>query len=507
MDIKNEVNSLVSSAVLIFLGALMSSASGLIERVVLVRFLSQSNYGEVNLGITILFLGGTLAMFGFNQGIPRYMSRFSSDKDIRGAWYTGFTISITLAILLSGILLFARDIILTRFFENSGSIKILVVFALVIPFHVGLKSGISGIRGMEQTLYRVYTMDLLYPISRVLLIGVFLWAGLDVLAAGYAYLLAIAVSFIFVIYFLNRIITLHGATNFYWGEMIRFSAPLMIATVIVTLMLHTDTLMVGYFQSSADVGLYSAAYPLAQSLMMVISSFGFLYLPLASRLDAMDSHDELDSIYTLTTKWIYIVTFPAFLVFISFSEDVISIFFGDQYIAAASAFSILVIGFFTNAAAGRCRETISALGYTNYNLIINGTAFVFNFILNLILIPQYSYTGAAIASATAYFVTNLLAITVMKWKFDITPFSRQSVRVYALLPMILLPVGFGASQFITLSVLYLPIALVVIGIITLCLVVVIGGIQAEDNIIITYIEEKMDREIPIVKKYIPEYED
>lgn len=503
MDIEDEVNSLVSSAVLVFFGALLSSGSGLIERVILARFLSQANYGEVSLGITILFLGVTVAMFGFYQGVPRYMSRFDSLEDTRGALYTGFVVSLTLAVLLSGVLLLGREFVLDTLFENPASGEVLIVFILAIPLFVGLRATIGGIRGMEQTRYRVYTMDLLFPVGKVLLLGVFLWIGLDILAAGYAYLLALGAAFVVSLYLLNKLITLRGSARFHWGEMTRFSAPLMISTIIVTLLTRTDTLMIGFFQPSVDVALYTAAYPIAQALSMVISSFGFLYLPLASRLDAVDSHEDLDRVYTLTTKWIFIVTFSPFIVFFAFSGDVLAIFFGERYIAAASAFAVLSLGFFTNAAAGRCRETISALGYTNYNLVINATAFVLNFILNLVLIPRYSYFGAAVASATAYLITNIFAIAVLKWQFDITPFSRHSVRVYILLPTLLLPVALGISRVFTLSVLYLPVALVLIGLVSLIVVVGGGGVQAEDRILVTYLEEKTGREIPMVRKYIP----
>jgi len=506
MDIEEELGTLVSSAVLIFFGAVLSSGSGLVERIILARFLSQGEYGEVNLGITILFLSVTVSMFGFYQGIPRYMSRFESEEDIRGAWYTGLGISALLAVLLSGTLLLGRRFVLGALFESPGSGGVLIVFIITIPIFVGLRAVISGIRGMEQTRYRVYTIDLLYPVSKVALLGILLWVGLDTIAAGYAYLLALAMVLLISLYLLNRLISLRGPARFRWGEMTRFSAPLMISTIIGTLLVRSDTLMVGFFQPSSDVGLYTAAYPIAQALLMIISSFGFLYLPLASRLDAFDSHGELDKVYTLTTKWIFIVTFSPFLVFFAFSSDVLAIFFGGQYTAAAGTFAVLSLGFFTNAAAGRCRETISALGYTNYNLALNAAAFALNFILNLILIPRYSYFGAAVASAAAYFVTNILAIAVLKRQFDITPFSPHSLRVYVLLPTLLLPLGIGVSRVLTLSTVQLPVALVVVGIATLIVVVAVGGVQSEDSILVTYLEEKIGREIPVVRSYIPEEE-
>lgn len=135
---------------------------------------------------------------------------------------------------------------------------------------------------------------------------------------------------------------------------------------------------------------------------------------------------------------------------------------------------------------------------------INASAFILNFGLNLILIPQFSYVGAAVASAVAYLATNTLAIGILRLKFGISPFSRHSIRVYGLLPLLLLPVGLGASRIFTLSVLSLPIALVLVGIASLIVVFLVGGIQTEDAILVSYIEEKIDREIPLVRNYIPD---
>jgi len=143
------------------------------------------------------------------------------------------------------------------------------------------------------------------------------------------------------------------------------------------------------------------------------------------------------------------------------------------------------------------------LGYTNYNLAVNATAFALNFGLNLVLIPQYSYVGAAIASAAAYLVTNILAIGVLKQKFNITPFSRHSLRVYIILPIFMIPLALSVSHFVSLTAIHLPIALVATGIVTLFVVVAVGGVQAEDSILLNYLEAKIGQEIPVARNYIP----
>ncbi|WP_227379170.1 flippase [Haladaptatus halobius] len=504
MGTERELQSLLSSASLVFVGAVFYSVGNLLERIVIGRGLSTAAYGEVSIALTIMSLAGTLALLGFSQGVPRYVARFDDKRDIRGTWLTGILFTGAVAVVLVGLIIFNANFITSQLFDSSASSQLILIFALTIPLYVWYQVGVGGIRGLENTIYKIFVGDLLYPLGRVLLLGVLLSLGFGAMAAGYAYFVSAAVVFLVSHYLLNRLFPLVGSFRLHIREIAVFSAPLVVSSVLADLLTRTDTVMLGYFTTSHEVGLYSSAYPLANGLLLALSSFGFLYLPLASRLDANGKRDEIATIYQLTTKWIFIVTFPAFLLFVVSPDDVLTVFFGSRYAHGALALAILSIGFFTEAAGGRNRETLSALGHTKLILVGNAIAYVLNLLMNLVLIPTYGFIGASVASAIANITLNVFMVAVLWSKFGITPFSRWTVRTITRVPLLLIPPTVLLMQTITLSIFTLPLALVGAAVATLTIISTQGCLQPEDKVVIDFVEGVINTKLPFLHGYVPE---
>jgi O-antigen/teichoic acid export membrane protein len=76
---------------------------GLVERVVIARTLSVGAYGEVSTGIAIMSFGAIVALVGFKQAIPRYISQFDNERDRRGAWLIGLSIAGTISVIITAI--------------------------------------------------------------------------------------------------------------------------------------------------------------------------------------------------------------------------------------------------------------------------------------------------------------------------------------------------------------------------------------------------------------------
>lgn len=504
---ENDLSKLVSSASLVFFGGILQSLSKLLERILVARRLSPSVYGDVSIGIALLTFGVTLSLIGYNQGIPRFIARYNNDADVRGTWLTGLLIAGSLSLVLATVTVMNVELLANALVEEAASDRLLILFAMAIPFVVGFRVGIGGIRGLEKTIYRTYARDLFYSGSRLILLLILLSFGYGATAAGYAYVVSAAAAFVFAHVLLYKLVPLVGEFSTHAREMTKFSLPLVVSTVLAMLLTQTDTLMLGYFRSSYEVGLYGAAYPLANGMLIVLHSFGYLYLPLTSRLDADDRRSEIDSIYKLTSKWIFIVTFPAFLALTAFSSDILTIVFGAKYRDAGLALTILSVGFFTSAAAGRNRETLSAIGYTQYILGANAVAFFFNIAMNLVLIPHYGHVGAAVASASSYVALNITIYVILQSQFDISPFSRWSVRTFMVLPTVLFPPTYALSTVLDLTAATLVVFLVVAGLLAVYLVTFTGCLQPEDRVPLQLFEESLGVSVPLVDQYLPDDRD
>lgn len=494
-DSLTDARKLLSSAGLVFIGSLIQAFSRLGERIIIGRSLSPDAYGEVTVGITIMIVGSVLAMVGVKQGLPQYLSRVTDSADLRGMWFSGTFISICgLSVIISILVLF-EGFILENFFELEGSRSVYRLFVISMVFYTIMKVAVNTLRGLENTKYRTYIQGLLYPISRIGTLVFLLSIGYGVVAAGYAYLLASVVSLIGAHIFLNKLLPVFGKFNPRTKDMFLFSLPLLISGVLTLLLTKTDTLMVSYFRSSTDVGLYNAAFPIANSLVLVLSSFGFLYLPMASRLDSGGKRERVSRMYRLSSKWIYILTFPLFALLVTFPEQILRLFFGDAYSDAAVTLVILSIGIFINVAAGRSLETFAALGKPKFELVSNSIAFTLNLILNVLLIPIYGIIGAAIASAAAFAVLNIIAIIILSQYFGIYLFSSKVLRTYLSLPLVILPLSILLSGHVTFSALILILYLPVVGIASLVVVLLAKGFSQEDRVLLDEVLEKIGVEL------------
>jgi O-antigen/teichoic acid export membrane protein len=502
------LTGVVSSASLVLVGSLLGSSSKLIERVIIAQLLPPGSYGKVSLGIAVMSLGLTFGIAGFDQGIPRFVSRFEDERDRRGTWLTGIALSGIITLVVTALLFFRLEWVINTLFDGAASPRLVALFVLAMPMLVGQQLGVGGVRGFENTIYRTYSRDLLYNGLRLALLIAFLFAGLGVLAAGYAYVIAGAVGFLAIHYFLNRLMSLRGPVRTHPRQLLWFSLPLLFSAAVTKLLSQIDTIMLGYYVSNASVGIYDVAYPLALGLGVIFSSFGFIYLPLTARFDATGRRDELDRVHTLTAKWTVLAGFPVFLTFAAFPTDVVAAVFGTNYVeqGVGATLAILSTGFFTSGMAGYCQNALSGLGYTRSILAVNVISAVANIALNVLLIPAYGIVGAAAASALSFATLNWVAFAFLYRVAGISPFSRYTVKMYVFLPLLLFPPALALSAVVSLNLLTIPAFAIAAGLATLAVCAATGCFQSEDTIPLELIEDRLGIRVPLIRRYIPDEE-
>ncbi|MFB9804718.1 oligosaccharide flippase family protein [Haladaptatus pallidirubidus] len=224
-DSNDHLSNLLSSSVLIVLGVVVASVGRLVERIVIAQQFSPELYGEVSIAFAIMTVGTTISLVGLNDGIPRFVSRFEDERDVRGVWMLGLVVSLAVSIVVSAGLLINVDTITGTLFETAVSRELVRLFILTIPVSVGLTVGVSALRGMENTRYKLYTKDFLHPCLRIGLLVFLLGTGFDLLAVGYAYFVATLGTLIVVYLLSNRLVRLVGPIRTHGRELLTYSAP------------------------------------------------------------------------------------------------------------------------------------------------------------------------------------------------------------------------------------------------------------------------------------------
>lgn len=492
---------------IVFLGTVISMFFGFLSRTIIARYFSTSEYGVFNLALTVLNIALVIATLGFPNSLPREVAFYREREPSK----LGFLISTALIIVavnslaIMVLLIFGSGFI-AQVFSEERLVCALKIVAFALPFSALTGTIISISRGFSRVREQVYFQNIVYPVVWLILVLSLALLNLSSTSIFWAYVLAQFVTFfaLFLEVFRVGVFGIGLYLDRKIGKvLIKFSIPLMLGSITSFIMIWMDTLMLGYYKSADVVGLYNGATPIARLVPIFLNSAGFIYPAIVSQLYVRGKIDEMKKTYQILTKWIFLLTLPLFSVIFLFPEVTITFLFGSKYLPASLALQILALGFMFHTFLGLTGLSLIVIGESNFIMVSNLVSAVFNVILNALLIPIYGMEGAALATATSYFVGTVLASLKLHEETKIHPFNRNYVK-----PLAIGFVLFGLVKGMHLKVLNIwyaiPILVVFLGIYFL-LVLLSKSIDREDVELLLAIERKLGVNLKIVKKILKKF--
>lgn len=178
--------------------------------------------------------------------------------------------------------------------------------------------------------------------------------------------------------------------------LMRRAAPLVGTGLLGLLIFNGDLVLLRVFRSSAEVGLYAAAYALVGFSSNLALTYGVSLLPTLTR--AAGEPDRERELYRTSNAYALALGLPLALGGCVLAGPLIELVFGEAYAPASRALQILVwaipLGLLRNLAStvmvARARET--------FLLRVTVAAAAANLTLNLLLIPAHGLVGAAVAA-------------------------------------------------------------------------------------------------------------
>lgn len=190
-------------------------------------------------------------------------------------------------------------------------------------------------------------------------------------------------------------------------HLIKKSIPFSLAFIFVTIYYNVDSAILDIFDGSEIVGYYNAAYRLIEAPLFISASVAAALFPTISRLYHENPVEIKKMVSGAFNKGLALGLSAA--VVISFlSEDLISVIYGPGYAPAARVLPILIFSVAFIMPGTICGTTVRATDRQSTSAFIVGGGVILNIILNLILIPRYSFLGAAWATL----ITEIVVVNV-----------------------------------------------------------------------------------------------
>ncbi len=427
----------IPAAIVLYLGV----ALGYVNLVVLFPLaLDPAQIGLLRFLMNTAMLIVPFAQLGMSNILIRFHPYFEDETAHRKFLFMAFGLPFV-SFLLLFTLLFLFKAPLLALFENKSPL-ILEYYPVLLPLtFIMMYSGIvtSYSRTMMKVVYPNFFREFVSRLLVMVSILIFLKHLISFSQLVLLYVSSYAMVLLLLLNYTHRVKRYRFSISRSLipvkqrKEIISFSLFSILASASSILVGTIDTIMLSAMAGLEKTGIYSVAFFIGLAIELPRRSIYQITSPLVAKAWANHDMVMLQKLYHKTSINQMIV---GTLLFIGVWCNVDNIFalIPNGTIYAQGKYVVLFIGLgkLINMAAGNNSDLITNSKYFRFNFYSVGLLALLTVITNLIFIPVWGLTGAALASAFSLFIFNLSKFLFLLIKTGLQPFGFSAFKLILL---------------------------------------------------------------------------
>jgi len=431
------------------------------------NLLKQSDFGNVVYVFSIVAFVNILSGLSLDTAFFRFYQKGDSEKE-KQVFSTTF-----LLVLASSVAIALLFFLASNFYSQSEpSLSSMFKYAAFLPLLDSLiLIPYCYLRAERKLIQFSLTRVTVIALTVGLTIYLLKYTGIGVNSVFIANIIGSTIGIILLIPVILRNLNFSFDKDL-TSELLKFSVPIIPASLSVILLQLGDQILLKNMVSSADLALYSANYKLAIPMMLFVTMFDYAWKPYY--MNHLNEPDANVFFARVMTYFVFVCTF-VFLVCVFLMKYLVAVkFFGVNFYNPIywSSLELVVpfvlIGYFFNGVYNNLGLGLNLVKKTKYFSIAAGIAAIVNFGSNFLLIPIYGFKAAAWSTAWSYLVSAAVLYYFARKVYTINyEFGRiakliiatgviYTIKVFAesYFQSILLPIGL---------ILFYPVLLLVLG--------------------------------------------
>ena len=290
---------------------IISGIGGLVFTVILARLLHPELFGIYHLALSVALVMLTFTDLGINRTMTRYVSYALGKNDkmsARSFFRYLLKIKFLFALLTSlALVILAKPLAIYIFHKPELVLPLEIVGILI--FFFSFMDFLDGTFVALQKFRYSALRSLIYEVSRLVIIPLFIILGYSVYGALVGLTLSVIVVVVVLFFFLSN-----KYSYLFKGEtvkiesrrVLRFLGYLTFSTLVAGLFfLHVDSIMLGILMDAEDVGFYKAAFSIVTTFIGLVSATSVLF-PVFTQLEG----DELKNAFGKVFRYLSMLAFP-----------------------------------------------------------------------------------------------------------------------------------------------------------------------------------------------------
>jgi O-antigen/teichoic acid export membrane protein len=376
----------------LFLSNLIGRIFGFFFVMYAARYLEAGQFGVLSSALALVGIFGILPEWGLTSLMVREVAR---DRTLVEKYIANVTV-IRIVLAAVTFLLIAITVNLLGYPQQTAEVIYLIAFSVILSvFNNVFNAAFQAFEMMEYSSIGGVLNSFLILIGALYAIS----QGYNVIAFAYIYVVSNLVVLIFSLFIstsrCSGLRTKADPQFCIW--VMKESFPFFISSIFATIAYRIDMVMLSIMKGDAIVGWYSAAYKLLDVSIVIPAVFVLAIYPSLSKF-FVSSQNALKLSYEKSFKYLSVLAIPLAVGTTILAERIILLIYQSGYDNSVGALQVLIWTVpmvFLNYVSG---TTLASINKQNLLTRIFFITMISNIILNLVLIPGYSYVGAALAT-------------------------------------------------------------------------------------------------------------
>ncbi len=412
--------SIASNALKLTTSKIITMTISMITAMLLSRFRTLEEYGTYSQLLLIINIVTTIFMLGLPNSINFFLVRAETYDERQKFLSVYYSLSTALSFFTGFILVLSTQLIVDYF--NNPIINNFMYFLALFPWTRIILSSIDNVFVVYQKTYYLMTFRILNSLALMLIVII-----VRILNLGFEtyMILFVGIESVFSLSVYLIVKNVSGKLCFSLDrnliiKILKFSLPLGLASIVGTLSIELDKLLIGKFFSTEQLAIYTNAAR-EMPVIIVSSSITSVLMPQLVRLLKNNKNNEAITLWGDATSLSYVfICFIATGLFV-YAPEVMSLLYSDKYLQGVSVFRVYNIVLLL-----RCTYfgiILNSIGKTKLIFYSSIASLLLNVILNYAFYLIFGFVGPSIATFVSITIIQIFQLVATSKSISL-PFAK-----------------------------------------------------------------------------------
>lgn len=396
------VRLIAKNTTVLFLSNLVSRTFGFFFVMYAARYLGAEQFGVLSFALAFVGIFAILPEWGLTTLMVREVAR---EKALAEKYLVNIAV-MRIVFSVVTFLLIAVTINLLGYPQQTIEVVYLIALSVILSTFNNLFNAIfQAFEVMEYSSIGAVLNSFLILVGAIFAIN----QGYDVIGFAYVYVISnlAMLLFSFCVSMLKLVRPKVKVDTGFCVWVVKESFPFFISAIFAVIAYRIDIVMLSLMKGELVVGWYSAAYKLLDISLVIPSVFVLAVYPSLSKF-SVSSLSSLKLSYEKSTKYLSIIAIPLAVGTTILAEKIILLIYHSGYDNSIIALQVLIWTVpmvFLNYVSG---TTLASINKQSLLLKVFFISMFSNIVLNLLLIPGYSYVGSSVATIFTQIVSFII---------------------------------------------------------------------------------------------------